>query len=315
MVLVRMKKNFSHSPVLLRETLSLLITNRDGIYVDATFGRGGHTRAILDELTDDGRVIAFDQDPTAVIYGQNTFSEEKRLQLFHASFVQLENKLLELGIHSVNGILLDLGVSSPQLDDSGRGFSFMREGILDMRMNTSAGQTAAEWLAFVSESVLAEILWKYGEERFSRKIARAVIAARGIKPIQTTTQLADIIASVTPHRFHDKHPATRSFQAIRIYINQELDVLERVLPLAMKMLSVGGRLAVISFHSLEDRLVKQFIQSQSKPPIVPRRLPIKNQAFLPKLKMLGKAVFASEAEVRANPRSRSAVLRVAEKLQ
>lgn len=314
MALVRMQKEFSHNPVLLRETLAQLITNRDGIYVDATFGRGGHTQAILNELTTKGRVIAMDQDPIAVEYGKNYFSQEKRLTLIHESFVQLENKLLEIGVHSVQGILLDLGVSSPQLDDSKRGFSFMRDGALDMRMNTSKGQTAAEWLAFVSESQLADILWKYGEEKFSRKIARAIIFEREKNAIQTTAHLAQVIASVIPHRMQDKHPATRSFQAIRIYINQELEVLEKVLPQALNRLEIGGRLAVISFHSLEDRIVKQFIQLHSKPIATPRKLPIKNQSFLPKLKAIGKAIFASEAEVNLNPRSRSAVLRIAEKI-
>lgn len=315
MGLVRMQNEFLHFPVLLREVLSYLITKGDGVYVDATFGRGGHTKEILNHLSLQGRVIAFDQDQTAIKFGKNKFSQEKRLQLIHGSFTHLEKKILEMGVNQVQGILLDLGVSSPQLEDPARGFSFLREGALDMRMNTTQGETAADWLEKVSEKELADILWKYGEERFSKKIARAIITERMKNPLKTTKQLAGLIASIVPHHIHDRHPATKSFQAIRIYINQELAALENVLPQLLNVLAPGGRFAVISFHSLEDRIVKRFIQVHTRPPILPRHLPVKHTNFSPRLKVIDKAIFPTEEEKKNNPRSRSAVLRIAEKIQ
>jgi 16S rRNA (cytosine1402-N4)-methyltransferase len=306
-----------HIPVLLNEVVDHLITSRDGIYVDATFGRGSHTQAILARLSPEGRLIALDRDPEAVAYAKQHFATDKRFSIFHTAYSNLADLLNQLKIlGQVQGVLLDLGVSSPQLDNPNRGFSFKQSGELDMRMDTTQGEEAKIWLQTVSEKELADVLWQYGEEKKSRRIARAIVKARLEEPINTTTQLAEIIARALPRpkKFNDKHPATRSFQAIRIFINQELMELQRVLSQILSILSIGGRMAVISFHSLEDRAVKQFIIEQEKGKPLPRGLPIKDNNFTPRLKSLNKPIKPSEAEINHNPRARSAILRIAEKL-
>jgi 16S rRNA (cytosine1402-N4)-methyltransferase len=306
--------NDNHQPVLLNEVVSNLVTNPDGYYVDATFGRGGHAKAILDRLSPSGKLFAFDKDPQAIAYAQNYFSNDARFSLFHGSFAQITHFLSEQNIlHKIDGFLFDLGVSSPQLDDPNRGFSFMRAGKLDMRMDTTRGVDAATWLATVSEKELTEALWSYGEERFARRIVRAILAARTENPITTTTQLAQIIAGAVPMHTPGRHPATKSFQAIRIVVNQELDDLKKGLDQAYTALKVGGKLLVISFHSLEDRIVKHFIQDKEEGDFLPRKLPIKQQATS-SLKKLGQAIKPTAQEIAANPRARSAILRIAEKL-
>jgi 16S rRNA (cytosine1402-N4)-methyltransferase len=311
--------NYQHIPVLLNEAVAGLLTSLNGIYVDATFGRGSHSQAILDQLSSQGRLIAFDKDPEAVAYAKQHFSRDKRFSIFHSSFANMQTVLNELQVFgSVNGILFDLGVSSPQLDDPLRGFSFSRDGKLDMRMDTTQGVDAMTWIATVDETELADTLWKYGEEKFSRKIARTIVAARAEQPITSTAQLADIIkfSIPKPKTPHDKHPATRSFQAIRIAINQELTDLELGLAQGLEALTVGGRLSLISFHSLEDRIVKLFIRQHEKGEEgnIPRGLPIKGMNFNARLKSVGKPIKPSMKELNLNPRARSAILRIAEKL-
>jgi len=304
-----------HRPVLLDEVLDALQVKQDGLYVDGTFGRGGHAAAVLERLGTQGRLLAFDKDPYALNYAADRFGNEPRLIMRGGSFGNLQSVATELGWQGkVDGILLDLGVSSPQLDDADRGFSFLNDGPLDMRMDPHSGVSAADWLADADAEQIADVLWRYGEERHSRRIARAVVAARAADPIRSTRQLAELVAAAVPGREGRKHPATRSFQAIRIFINRELQDLEAVLPQAVDVLAAGGRLAVISFHSLEDRLVKRFIRDQQRGPQLPPDLPVIPQAFAPRLRAVGKPVRASEQEVRSNPRARSAVLRVAERV-
>jgi 16S rRNA (cytosine1402-N4)-methyltransferase len=305
-----------HIPVLLQEAVAGLVTAPGGIYIDATFGRGSHSREILSRLNADGRLIAFDKDPEAIAAAKSTIQDE-RFSIYHASFAGLKMVLQNINAWgSVTGILFDLGVSSPQLDDPERGFSFVREGKLDMRMDTSRGKNAMEWLEDIDETELANVLWLYGEEKFSRRIARAIVTARAEQPITTTAALADIITRAIPYKFkkpQDKHAATRSFQAIRIAVNQELEDLEKTLPQALEALAVGGRLVAISFHSLEDRIVKQFIRQHEKGEELPHGLPVKGSHFNARLKALGKPVKASETELNLNPRARSAIMRIAEK--
>lgn len=319
MVACRMTEmNFPHLPVLLDEVIENLAIQADGIYVDGTFGRGGHANAILDGLGPNGRLYAFDKDPEAVAYARHFFAQDQRFTIFHGSFAELKAKLDPIGVFDkINGILLDLGVSSPQFDNPERGFSFSRGGKLDMRMDTTRGQDAATWLATVSEEELANVLWVYGEERFSRRIAKAIVEYRAQNPIITTEQLAAIIAKAAPTRQPGKNPATRSFQAIRIAINQELTDLESTLEQVLEGLAVGGRLAAISFHSLEDRIVKQFIHAHEKGirnKDIPRNLPIKEEPFHSRLRHVGPTIKPSLQELAKNPRSRSAILRIAEKL-
>ncbi|TAK78476.1 MAG: 16S rRNA (cytosine(1402)-N(4))-methyltransferase RsmH [Gammaproteobacteria bacterium] len=305
-----------HHPVLLNETVDHLVLSPSGIYVDATFGRGSHSRAILSRLEANGRLIAFDKDPEACAYAQQYFSQDARFSIIHGSFANMQTELSKLDLAGkVSGILFDLGVSSPQLDNPERGFSFMKSGTLDMRMDTTRGMSAMEWLATVDEKTLTDVLWQYGEEKCSRRIARAIVTAREATPITTTLQLADIIkqAMPRPKKPHDKHPATRSFQAIRIAINEELTDLSLALTQALNSLAIGGRLAVISFHSLEDRIVKQFIKLHEKGEELPRGLPVKGSGFHSRLISIGKSIKPSEQEVNANPRARSAILRIAEK--
>ncbi len=306
---------FVHQTVLLNEAVASVLGAPNGLYIDATFGRGGHTRHLLAQLGPAARVLGFDKDPQAVAAGQALQAEDARFEIVHGSFAALGAVLTARGLlGQVDGILADLGVSSPQLDDASRGFSFMQDGPLDMRMNSAAGQSAAEWLAVVAEAELADVLKTYGEERFARRIARALVQARAEQPITRTKQLADIVAAAHPAWEKHKHPATRSFQAIRIAINAELADVEHLLEQSLAALRPGGRLAVISFHSLEDRLVKQFIQRQEKGDDFPRGLPVTVDMLKPMLKRVGKALEPSEAEVEANPRARSARLRVAERL-
>jgi 16S rRNA (cytosine1402-N4)-methyltransferase len=304
-----------HRPVLLSEVLDALRVKPDGFYVDGTFGRGGHAGAVLERLGAGGRLLAFDKDPQAVAFATRRFADESRLLMRRGSFINLASVVSELGWQGkVDGILFDLGVSSPQLDDAERGFSFLKPGPLDMRMNPEAGISASQWLAAASEREIAEVLWRYGEERHSRRIARRIVSVRDTTPITTTEQLAELIAQAVPGRERHKHPATRSFQGIRIFINQELDELETALPQTVDALAPGGRLAVISFHSLEDRIVKRFIRDQQRGPQLPPDLPVAPAAYAPRLKAVGKPVYASAREVQSNPRARSAVLRVAERV-
>jgi 16S rRNA (cytosine1402-N4)-methyltransferase len=302
-----------HATVLLSEAVEALNVKPQGIYVDGTFGRGGHSRLILQKLGPGGRLIALDKDLAAVAAGKEI--SDARFQLVHSSFEELGNVLQVLSIAKVDGVLLDLGVSSPQLDDAERGFSFRFDAPLDMRMDTSSGQTAAEWLASVDESFLGEVIHDYGEERFAKQIARALVAARKDQAILTTRQLSELVAKVVRTREPGKNPATRTFQAIRIYINRELEELTRVLPQCVDSLKFGGRLAVISFHSLEDRIVKRFMRDTARGAKIPAGLPIRD-ADMPKgkLKLIGKAIQAGEEELKLNPRARSAVLRVAERV-
>lgn len=317
MAVCRMSDTFhQHIPVLLSEAVSNLVTSADGIYVDATFGRGSHSNAILQRLNANGRLIAFDKDPDAIAYAKERFAGDKRFSIFHSSYANMQTCLEEAGVFGhVQGILFDLGVSSPQLDNPERGFSFMKEGKLDMRMDTTRGVDAMTWLATINEKELADVLWLYGEEKHSRRIARAIVTKRVETPITTTTQLADIIKFATPKpaTYQEKHPATRSFQAIRIAVNQELTDLEQALHQALDALAIHGRLAVISFHSLEDRIAKQFIRHHEKGDEMPRGLPIKGQSFQAKLRSIGKPIKPTLEEINANPRARSAILRITEK--
>ena len=304
-----------HEPVLLDEVLAGLAVQADGRYCDATFGRGGHTAAILGALGPDGRLIAIDRDPAAIEYGRQRFGAEPRLTLIRGSFGRLEQLVRAAGVDDgLQGVLLDLGVSSPQLDEAARGFSFMQDGPLDMRMDNESGQSAAGWLARASEREISDVLHSLGEERFARRIARAIVEARRAAPIERTAELAAIIAGAVPTREPGKHPATRSFQAIRIHVNRELEALEAALPQAVRLLAPGGRLCVISFHSLEDRIVKRFIRREAQGDPVYAGLPEVPPHARPTLRKAGAAVTAGEAELARNPRARSAVLRVAERL-
>ncbi|MES2355794.1 MAG: 16S rRNA (cytosine(1402)-N(4))-methyltransferase RsmH [Pseudomonadota bacterium] len=301
-----------HDTVLLEEALVALQVKPNGIYVDGTFGRGGHSRRILAALGDEGRLIAVDRDSAAEEAAKNIV--DPRFTFNRASFGELKQILINAGITSVDGVLLDLGVSSPQLDDPSRGFSFRADGPLDMRMNTSCGESASEWLARASEEDIRGVIQEYGEERFAKQIARKIIENRAREPISTTRQLAQIVASAVQTREPGKDPATRTFQAIRIFINQELEELSVVLPQAVEVLAVHGRLAVISFHSLEDRIVKRFMRNEATADHLPRDVPIRARDIgSAKLTLIGKAVRASDAEISVNPRARSAIMRIAEK--
>ena len=307
-----MSEGLAHTTVLLNEAVEALAIKPDGIYVDGTFGRGGHSARILERLGSNGRLIALDKDPAAVAAG-NAW-RDARFRMVHRGFAQLAEVLREQGVTKVDGILLDLGVSSPQLDDARRGFSFRFDAPLDMRMDTSSGMKAAEWLATVEEGLLAEVIRDYGEERFAKQIARAVVAARATEPIHTTRQLVELAGKAVRTREAGQNPATRTFQAIRIYLNRELEELARVLPECVTHLKAGGRLVVISFHSLEDRIVKHFMRDMAEGDKLPRNVPVRaSEVPQGRLYLIGKAVRATGAEVQANPRARSAVMRVAER--
>ncbi len=301
-----------HVSVLVVEAVQALAIKADGVYVDGTFGRGGHSREVLARLGAAGRLIAFDRDPAAIAAGAAL--ADARLTLVHTPFSALDEVLDDLGVERVDGVLLDLGVSSPQLDDAARGMSFRFDAPLDMRMDTSRGQTAAQWLAEASVGQIAEVLRDYGEERFAHAIAKAIVAARAGGAVATTGQLAAIVEKAVRTREPGQHPATRSFQALRIFINQELEELSRVLPSCAARLRSGGRLVVISFHSLEDRIVKRFMRDESRPVSLPARLPVRAADLpAPRLKLVGRTTRPTEAEVAANPRARSAVMRVTER--
>jgi 16S rRNA (cytosine1402-N4)-methyltransferase len=306
-----------HLPVMFAEVLQQLAIKKDGIYLDCTFGRGGHSQGILNQLGQAGRLLAFDRDFAAINSGfAQTMRKDQRVKLKHNCFSALESVVAVEGLTGkVDGILVDLGVSSPQLDDPARGFSFLRDGPLDMRMDSLSGVTAEQWLAKVDEKDLVKVLFDYGEERFARRIARVIVEKRAQSPIVTTRQLAQLIADAVPAKEMHKHPATRTFQAIRIEINKELDELKAVLQQSIRVLRPGGRLVVISFHSLEDRIVKRFIREESGAKYNPGKLPIK-EADIAKgvLRKIGKAMKAGEQEVAENPRARSAVMRVAERV-
>jgi 16S rRNA (cytosine1402-N4)-methyltransferase len=300
-----------HVPVLFAQVMEGLAVKTEGTYLDGTFGRGGHARGVLQRLGPGGRLLLMDKDPEAIAVAGHEFGGDARVAIHRGSFAELAAwNATDAGL---DGVLFDLGVSSPQLDVAERGFSFGKDGPLDMRMDPESGESAAEWLAHASEKEIADVLWIYGEERQSRRIARTIVQRRADSPLLRTAQLADLIASVMPRGGDKIHPATRSFQAIRIFINRELADLETGLDAALARLNTGGRLAVISFHSLEDRIVKRFIAGHAKAPPANRRMPVA-QAFVPTLRALGNARKADSAETAANPRARSAVLRVAEKL-
>jgi len=304
-----------HTPVLLEESLEALAIKSDGMYVDGTFGRGGHTRALLARLGAAGRLLALDRDPDAIAVAQPLAERDRRLTVERAPFSMLGKVVRCLGLSgAVNGVLLDIGVSSPQLDCPERGFSFSADGPLDMRMDTDVGESAAQWLAHAKETEIAQVLRDYGEERFAKRIARAIGRARSESPILTTRRLAAIVAAASPSREPGKHPATRTFQAIRIHVNRELDELRACLADVCELLAAGGRLVVISFHSLEDRIVKRFIREQARGEQFPRGVPVMAHETHACLRPIGKAVRASQREVALNPRARSAVMRAAERL-
>ena len=304
-----------HRPVLLEQVLEGLQVRPQGRYIDGTFGRGGHSAAILERLDDRGALLVFDKDPEALRVAQERFGGDARVYRQRGTFAGLKAVVAELGWQGkVDGILFDLGVSSPQLDDPERGFSFMKEGPLDMRMDPQTGPGAADWLAQAPEADIVRVLFDYGEERYARRIARAIVRRRGEEAITTTAQLARIIASAVPSKERHKHPATRCFQAIRIFINRELDDLKAGLEQAVEVLAPGGRLAVISFHSLEDRIVKRFMRDESRGRQLPPDLPVVPDGFRPRLRIVGKPVTASAQEIDENPRARSATLRIAERI-
>lgn len=307
--------NTEHQSVMLNEAIAGLNIQPGGVYIDATYGRGGHARAILVQLDATGKLLVIDQDPQAIADAQHLAKTDPRVSVFSGSFKELTTFCMQQGVMGdVNGILFDLGVSSPQLDQAERGFSFMREGALDMRMDPTTGISVAQWLTTASLDKIASVLKELGEERFSKRIATAIVNAREQQPITTTTQLATIVSNAIPVKEKHKHPATRSFQALRIFINQELENLDAALKQVLQVLAIHGRLVVISFHSLEDRIVKQFIAEHAKGDIFPHLLPIKHAELKPKLRKIGKALKASNEEVSINVRARSAVLRIAEKL-
>ena len=304
---------YQHQPVLLEEAVSSLGVRKDGIYLDATFGRGGHSRAILAGLSEQGRLFALDKDPQAIAAGLEDLGEDPRFSIVQGSFAEMDRMVQEWEIErNLDGILLDLGVSSPQLDDPERGFSFRNGGPLDMRMDPTKGISAADWLAEVPEREMTRVFWEFGEERHARRIARSIVKARQQQRLETTTQLAKLIESTIGNR-EKKHPATRCFQAIRIFVNNEMGDLASGLEQAIRQLRPGGRLVAISFHSLEDRLVKRTFREAVRPGKVRRNIP-EHPDWLPTLKLIGKAVRPSELEISENPRARSAIMRVAEKI-
>ncbi|WP_455228028.1 16S rRNA (cytosine(1402)-N(4))-methyltransferase RsmH [Kingella denitrificans] len=307
-------QSFEHITVLLNEAVDALNVRPSGIYVDGTFGRGGHSRLILSRLNEQGRLIVFDKDPAAIAVAQELARQDQRVSVFHQGFSHFDAACTELGISQIDGALFDLGISSPQIDDASRGFSFRFDAPLDMRMDTTRGESAAEWLMHADEQEIHEVIKNYGEERFSRQIARAIVAKRIEAPIYTTGQLAEIAAQCVRSREKGQHPATRTFQAIRIYINRELDEVAQVLPQVTARLNTHGRLAVIAFHSLEDRIVKQFMREHSTHAPLPKWAAVR-EADLPKppLKIVGKPIKAGAEELNYNPRARSAILRVAER--
>lgn len=304
-----------HQPVLLTEALTALNIKPDGCYVDGTFGRGGHSQEIIKQLGESGKLLAFDKDPQAIAQAESIAANDDRIHVKQGSFTQLKQTVEDLGwTGKVDGVFLDLGVSSPQLDDAERGFSFRFDGPLDMRMDPDHGMSASQWLASAEERDIMMVLFDYGEEKFARRIASAIVAARQEQPINTTKRLASIVTAANPSHEKNKNPATRTFQAIRIFINQELEDLKICLAQAVDILAPGGRLIVISFHSLEDRIVKRFMREQCKGDDFPVDLPVMHAQLNQSMKVIGKAIKAGRAELQENPRARSAVMRVAERL-
>lgn len=303
-----------HQTVLLQEAVNALVTAPSGIYVDGTFGRGGHSRAVLSALDGQGRLLATDKDPSARQVALELEEEDGRFMFYHGSFADLPAILRDRGIDPVDGILLDLGVSSPQFDEAERGFSFMHDGPLDMRMDTSRGETAAQWLATARQGDIAEVLKEYGEERFARRIAAAIVERRGEEALTSTLQLARLVSEANPRWEKHKHPATRTFQAIRIKVNRELEDLQQLLKVALDLLRPGGRLVVISFHSLEDRIVKRYMRDMARGEQLPPGVPVTDSQLNRRMRLVGKALRASDVEVGGNVRARSAIMRVAEKL-
>ncbi|MFW2422684.1 MAG: 16S rRNA (cytosine(1402)-N(4))-methyltransferase RsmH [Porticoccaceae bacterium] len=303
-----------HTTVLLDEAVAALVVNPDGCYVDGTFGRGGHSAAILGKLSENGRLLAIDKDPSAIAAGRERFAGESRIELIHSSFAEIADQLKARDLWGkVDGLLVDLGVSSPQLDEAERGFSFLRDGPLDMRMDTSSGLSAAEWLADVDEGEFADVLFELGEERFARRMAKALVLARAKQSITRTVQLAELLAAAHPAWERGKHPATKAFQAIRIFINRELADLDQLLADSIDCLAIQGRLVAISFHSLEDRRVKRFIRDQQRGRQLPRNLPIPDAERGSRLRKVGGAIKPSASEIERNVRARSAVMRIAER--
>ncbi len=311
------QSDLAHQPVLFDEVLEALAIKPDGVYVDGTFGRGGHAAAILQQLGENGRLLVMDKDPQAIASAKQAYADDARVTIIHDDYAHMLQQLDRRDLRQlVDGVLLDLGVSSPQLDDASRGFSFQHNGPLDMRMNPEQGISAAQWIMTASEKEIATVLWELGEERFSRRIARRIVDFRQQQPISDTATLAGLISECVPKGKQHKHPATRSFQAIRIRVNEELEHIQSLLGDIFEVLKIGGRLLVISFHSLEDRLVKRFFKKHSTPPALPRGLPLRDSeiAVTVRLRSIGKAVRASAQEVALNPRARSAVLRIAERV-
>lgn len=311
-----MSQTFSHITVLLDEAVRELVHDPDGFYIDGTFGRGGHSAKVLEQLSEQGRLMAIDKDPEAIAHAHQRFGDDARFSIEHGSFADLQSFVEQRGLMGqVSGVLLDLGVSSPQLDDPERGFSFLHDGPLDMRMDTTSGESAADWINRASATEIADVLFQYGEERFSRRMARAIVEQRAEEPITTTARLARIISEANPRWEKGKHPATRAFQGIRIHINRELADVEACLDQALEVLAPGGKLVVISFHSLEDRLVKRFIRCHVKgDEHLPPGVPVTDDMLKRRLKSAGKAVRAGKDELNVNPRARSAVMRAATKL-
>lgn len=302
-----------HQTVLLEEAVRALITNRDGTYVDCTYGRGGHSAAIAAALSSDGRLLVIDRDLAAVDHARQTFADDPRVIVQHGPFSRLKEFVEAHGLETLDGVLMDLGVSSPQIDQGERGFSFQQSGPLDMRMDQGSGETAEAWIASASEEDITRVLKQYGEERFARRIARNIVAARTEGPISTTDRLVEIVEMSIPRREKHKHPATRTFQAIRIQVNRELEELETCLTDVIELLKSGGRVVVISFHSLEDRLVKRFFRRLEKGDDLPSRLPVRDDQLNRKVRILGKPVKPSASEVADNRRARSSIMRIAEK--
>ncbi len=304
-----------HVTVLLQEAVDALVTNPAGFYVDGTFGRGGHSALVLEHLSPEGHLMGIDKDVSAIAVANERFADDARFEIAHGSFAELAELIEARGMTSkVDGVLLDLGVSSPQLDEAERGFSFQNDGPLDMRMDQTRGQSAADWVNNATEEEIAGVIKEFGEERFAKRMARAIVTERQKTPFTRTKHLAEVIKEANPAWEKGKHPATRAFQAIRIHVNNELTDLDAVLEQALKVLVVGGRLVVISFHSLEDRVVKRFIRRQELGDPVPRGLPVRDEQLNKRMRSCGKAIKASDGEVDANVRSRSAIMRVAEKI-
>ncbi len=306
----------AHSPVLHDEAVVALEIKPDGHYVDGTYGRGGHACSILAALGERGRLIVMDRDPQAIADARDRFGADSRVTIIHDDYANMCQQIADLDLlEQIDGVLLDLGVSSPQLDDARRGFSFQHNGPLDMRMNPEQGESAAQWLAHAEESDIARVLWEYGEERHSRRIARKIVEVRASRSIDDTATLAGLISQMMPRAKNNRHPATRSFQAIRIFVNQELEQIQLLLETVFDILKIGGRILVISFHSLEDRLVKRFFKSESSAPKIPRGLPLRDSEIEStiRLKVIGRAIKAGARELESNPRARSAVMRIAER--